>query len=112
MARLLSFPVPEYHPRGKGPLGGYPFATGIVAIHGQETFKEGEPLVWWQHITSHEIGHEYWGEWVLDPDDPAWLWIGLGSSSTPNTWWPATSTRRGEPVGWETTSTACAVIMT
>jgi tetratricopeptide (TPR) repeat protein len=65
-------------PGGRGRWGGYPFATGIVAIHGQETFKEGEPLVWWQHITSHEIGHEYWGEWVLDPDDPAWLWIGMG----------------------------------
>ena len=65
-------------PGGSGRWGGYPFATGIVVIHGQETFKEGEPLVWWQHITSHEIGHEYWGEWVLDPDDPAWLWIGMG----------------------------------
>ncbi len=65
-------------PGGSGRWGGYPFATGIVAIHGQETFKQGEPLVWWQHITSHEIGHEYWGEWVIDPDDPAWLWIGMG----------------------------------
>jgi tetratricopeptide (TPR) repeat protein len=65
-------------PGGSGRWGGYPFATGIVAIHGEETFKEGEPLTWWRHITSHEIGHEYWGEWVLDPDDPAWLWIGLG----------------------------------
>jgi len=65
-------------PGGSGRWRGYPFATGIVVIRGQETFKEGEPLVWWQHITSHEIGHEYWGEWVLDPDDPAWLWIGLG----------------------------------
>jgi len=72
------FPFLNIIPGGKGRWGGYPFATGIVAIHGQETFKEGEPLVWWQHITSHEIGHEYWGEWVLDPDDPAWLWIGMG----------------------------------
>jgi tetratricopeptide (TPR) repeat protein len=65
-------------PGGAGRWGGYPFATGLVAIHGQQTFKEGEPVLWWQHITSHEIGHEYWGEWVLDPDDPAWLWIGMG----------------------------------
>ena len=74
------YPYPFLYiiPGGSGRWGGYPFATGIVAIHGQETFKEGEPLVWWQHITSHEIGHEYWGEWVLDPDDPAWLWIGMG----------------------------------
>ncbi|MFZ2053241.1 MAG: tetratricopeptide repeat protein [Candidatus Aminicenantales bacterium] len=65
-------------PGGVGRWGGYPFATGIVVIHGQETFKEEDPILWWQHITSHEIGHEYWGEWVLDPDDPAWLWIGMG----------------------------------
>jgi tetratricopeptide (TPR) repeat protein len=65
-------------PGGSGRYGGYPFATGIVVIHGQETFKEEEPILWWQWITAHEIGHEYWGEWVLDPDDPAWLWIGMG----------------------------------
>ncbi|MFQ6039147.1 MAG: hypothetical protein ACE5LV_11090, partial [Candidatus Aminicenantales bacterium] len=65
-------------PGGSGRWGGYPFATGIVAIHGEETFQEGEPLTHWQRITAHEIGHEYWGEWVMDPDHPAWLWIGLG----------------------------------
>ena len=65
-------------PGGKGRWGGYPFATGIVVIHGQETFKEGESLIHWQKITAHEIGHEYWGEWVLDPDIPKWLWIGMG----------------------------------
>jgi len=65
-------------PGGPGRWGGYPFATGIVVIHGEETFKEGEPLTHWQRITAHEIGHEYWGEWVLDPDRPQWLWIGMG----------------------------------
>ena len=65
-------------PGGKGRWGGYPFATGIIAIHGQETYSKGESLYHWQHITAHEIGHEYWGEWVLDPDNPAWLWIGMG----------------------------------
>ncbi len=65
-------------PGGKGRWGGYPVATGIVSIHGQETYKEGEPLLHWQRITAHEIGHEYWGEWVLDPDTPDWLWIGMG----------------------------------
>jgi tetratricopeptide (TPR) repeat protein len=65
-------------PGGRGRWGGYPFATGIVVIHGEETFKEGEPHTHWQRITAHEIGHEYWGEWVLDPDDPAWVWIGMG----------------------------------
>ena len=65
-------------PGGAGRWGGYPVATGIVAIHGLETYKDGESPQHWQHITSHEIGHEYWGEWVLDPDDPAWLWISMG----------------------------------
>jgi tetratricopeptide (TPR) repeat protein len=65
-------------PGGPGRWGGYPFATGIVVIHGEETFKEGESLTHWQRITAHEIGHEYWGEWVLDSDDPAWVWIGMG----------------------------------
>lgn len=74
------YPYPFLYiiPGGSGRWGGYPFASGIVVIHGEETYKEGESHVWWQHITSHEIGHEYWGEWVLDPDDPAWLWIGMG----------------------------------
>ena len=65
-------------PGGSGRWGGYPFATGIVVIHGEETFKEGESLMHWKRITAHEIGHEYWGEWVLDPERPAWVWIGMG----------------------------------
>jgi len=58
-------------------MGGCPIATGLVAIHGQHRFGE-KPEEWWQWITAHEIGHQYWGEHVLDPDDPGWLWIGLG----------------------------------
>ena len=65
-------------PGGSGRWGGYPVATGMVAIHGQETYKDGESLLWWKWITAHEIGHEYWGEWVLDADDQAWLWIAMG----------------------------------
>jgi len=61
-----------------GRWGGYPVATGIVAIHGLETYVEGESPQHWQHITSHEIGHQYWGEWVLDGDSPEWLWIAMG----------------------------------
>lgn len=65
-------------PGGPGRWGGYPVATGIVAVHGQETYKDGESPLWWKWITAHEIGHQYWGEWVLDADDPAWLWIAMG----------------------------------
>ena len=72
------FPSLAIVPGGAGRWGGYPVATGIVAIHGLETYQDGESPRHWRHITSHEIGHEYWGEWVLDPDNPDWLWIGMG----------------------------------
>lgn len=62
--------------------GGYPFATNIIAIHGQEGF-ERRASEWWRWITAHEIGHQYFGEHVLEGDvlggeEPGWLWIGLG----------------------------------
>jgi tetratricopeptide (TPR) repeat protein len=59
------------------PAGGYPVATGMVAIHGQERMSECSELHW-KWITAHEIGHQYWGEYVLEKDTPGWLWIGLG----------------------------------
>lgn len=62
------------------PAGGYPVATGIVAVHGMEQL-DSMPELHWQWITAHEIGHQYWGEYVLskDPDDAFdWLMIGLG----------------------------------
>ena len=65
-------------PGGPGRWGGYPVATGIVAIHGLETYVDGESPRHWQHIASHEIGHQYWGEWILDSDTPSWLWIAGG----------------------------------
>ncbi|NIR51001.1 M1 family metallopeptidase [candidate division KSB1 bacterium] len=58
-------------------MGGYPVATGIVAIHGQERMGD-VPEIHWRWITAHEIGHQYWGEYVLEKDDSGWLWIGLG----------------------------------
>ena len=57
--------------------GGSPLATGVVAIHSQSRFGEASDE-WWRWIIAHEIGHQYWGEHVLDPDDPDWLWLGLG----------------------------------
>ena len=66
-------------PGGDTPVGGYPVATAIVAIHGQERMKE-KPDDWWRWITAHEIGHMYWSEHVLaqGPDSLNWLMIGLG----------------------------------
>jgi tetratricopeptide (TPR) repeat protein len=72
------FPCLTIIPGGSARWGGYPVATGIVAIHGEETYKDGETNLWWKWITAHEIGHQFWGEWVLDPDDPAWFWIAMG----------------------------------
>ncbi|MHC4574479.1 MAG: gluzincin family metallopeptidase, partial [Planctomycetota bacterium] len=60
------------------PKGGWPIATGIVSIHGMQTMSK-QNLNWymdthWRWITAHEIGHQYWGEYVLEKDKPGWLW--------------------------------------
>lgn len=73
-------------PGGPQPWGGYPFASGIVVIHGQETFDpaKGEKEVnWWKWITAHEIGHQYWGEFIMSDDvrgpfTDSWFMIGMG----------------------------------
>lgn len=69
-------------PGADRPMGGYPWASGVVVIHGQQKFKE-RPLLHWQWITAHEIGHQYWGEYVMSNDTlsdytDAWLMIGMG----------------------------------
>jgi hypothetical protein len=61
------------------PVGGFPFATGIVSIHGQERL-DARPRDHWRWITAHEIAHQYFGEHVLEADTPGWLWIALGLS--------------------------------
>jgi hypothetical protein len=66
-------------PGVREPMGGFPFATGIVAIHGQEQLDQ-RPRDFWRWITAHEIGHQYFGEHVLEGDAPGWLWIALGLS--------------------------------
>jgi tetratricopeptide (TPR) repeat protein len=73
-------------PGGARPMGGYPYASGIVVVHGQETFdpaKTEKENKWWTWITAHEIGHQYWGESVMSGDvlgdyTEAWLMIGMG----------------------------------
>jgi len=62
------------------PAGGYPVATNIVAVHGMERMSE-ESELHWRWITAHEIGHQYWLEYVLSKDPVqrwGWLMIGLG----------------------------------
>jgi hypothetical protein len=62
------------------PMGGYPVATGVVVVHGQEQCAVAQPS-FWKWITAHEIGHQYWLEHVLSADTSdgwGWLMIGLG----------------------------------
>lgn len=77
MHGFYPFPSLTIVPGGSEPWGGYPLAAGIVVIHGQEKMASRN-ADFWQWITAHEVGHQYWGEHVLDADEPAWLWIGLG----------------------------------
>ncbi len=74
---LYPYQVLNIVPGMERPAGGYPVATNIIVIHGQEQFKPG-PDLHWRWITAHEIGHQYWGDYVLEKDTPGWLWIGLG----------------------------------
>lgn len=67
-------------PGADRPMGGYPFATNMVVIHGQQKMAERKEIHW-RWITAHEIGHQYWLEHVLSKDvtrDWGWLMIGLG----------------------------------
>jgi len=67
-------------PGASRPMGGYPFATAMVVVHGQEVMPE-RPESHWRWITAHEIGHQYWSEHVLakEPEQGlGWLMIGLG----------------------------------
>lgn len=59
------------------PAGGFPVATNIVAVHGQEKFPQ-RGLLHWKWITAHEIGHQYFIEYVLEKKSNFRLVIGLG----------------------------------
>lgn len=66
-------------PGADEPYGGYPASTALVVVHGQEKFDK-KPKDFWRWITAHEVGHQYWSEYVLsrDTEDIGWLMIGLG----------------------------------
>ena len=61
------------------PNGGYPPATALFVVHGQERLAE-RPEAFWRWITAHEVGHMYWGDYVLaqGPDSLSWLMLGMG----------------------------------
>ncbi|MFC2156871.1 M1 family aminopeptidase [Acidobacteriota bacterium] len=69
-------------PGGSRPMGGYPFASALVVIHGQQAFEQ-RPELHWKWITAHEIGHQYWGEYIMSEEErsnytESWLMIGMG----------------------------------
>jgi len=69
-------------PGASRPMGGYPYASALVVIHGQQAFDQ-RPLLHWKWITAHEVGHQYWGEYVMSADTPtdyteSWVMIGMG----------------------------------
>lgn len=72
------YPVLSIIPGGMDfPAGGYPVATNIVAVHGEEKYPQCGELHW-KWITAHEIGHQYFIEHVLQKENHFWLVIGLG----------------------------------
>jgi tetratricopeptide (TPR) repeat protein len=77
--RFGFYPYPSLAivPGADEPMGGYPLGTSIIVIHGMSRMNE-KPQAHWCWITAHEIGHQYWGRYVLERDDPGWLWIGMG----------------------------------
>jgi len=71
------YPCLTIIPGMERPAGGYPVATNIVAIHGMKQF-DSMPKLHWQWITAHEIGHQYWMEYVLKKDSDGWGWLMIG----------------------------------
>lgn len=61
------------------PAGGYPPASALIVVHGQERLAD-RPESFWRWITAHEIGHMYWSNYVLTQgqDSLTWLMVGLG----------------------------------
>ncbi|RLE79101.1 MAG: hypothetical protein DRJ51_08430 [Thermoprotei archaeon] len=57
--------------------GGFPLATNVIAIHDLDKLGE-KALEYSKWIIAHEIGHMYWGHYVLSSEALDWLMIGLG----------------------------------
>ncbi len=64
-------------PGHKEPYGGWPVTSNVVAIHDLDKLGDkAKSFARW--ITAHEIGHQYWGGYVVCSPFPGWLDIGLG----------------------------------
>ncbi len=81
--RLGMYPQSSFTiiPGGSQPVGGYPYATAIVSVHGQQACAQKPRDSHWRWIAAHEVAHQYWLEQVLEKDPEqgyGWLMIGLG----------------------------------
>lgn len=81
--RFGTYPQPSLTiiPGVPRPQGGYPYATAIVVVHGQEACADRPRDSHWRWIAAHEVGHQYWLEHVLEKEPEhgyGWLMIGLG----------------------------------
>lgn len=64
-------------PGHKEYAGGRPATSNVVAIHDLDKLGDkAESFARW--IVAHEIGHQYWGGYVVCSEFPGWLNIGLG----------------------------------
>jgi hypothetical protein len=59
--------------------GGGNFSSGIVFVHNFESYdpKNSEYIDYYKALVPHEIGHQYFWEYVLENERPDWLGLGL-----------------------------------
>ena len=70
----------------ENPDGGWPIASSLIGLHGIATMNKPANMTWrsrthWEWIIAHEIGHQYFSEYVIGEDRNhhiGWLMIGLG----------------------------------
>jgi len=59
--------------------GGYIFSGGIVYVHNFESYDPNNQkfMDYFKAIVPHEIGHQYFWEYVIENESPGWLGLGL-----------------------------------
>lgn len=62
--------------------GGYRYSSGIVYVHSLEKYnpEDNGYMEYYNAIVPHEIGHQYFWEYVLENECPGWLGLGLSLS--------------------------------
>jgi len=59
--------------------GGGNFSSGMVYVHNFESYNPGdhEYVDYYKAMVPHEIGHQYFWEYVIENENPGWLGLGL-----------------------------------